>query len=72
MRTGFVDLSVQTGAYLSNVPHPDSTKYWLFLDIRGQQLPPGGFKAIIESVSSGTGHVFDNIHLITEAGVVVY
>ena len=72
MRTQFRDLSVQTGGYLSNVSHPQATKFWLFLDIRGQPLPPGGFRAIIESVNAGTGRVFDNIYLITEAGVVVY
>jgi Domain of unknown function (DUF4157) len=72
MQTGFADLRGQVGGYLSNVPHPDETKFWLFLDIRGQKLPPGGFKAIVESVSRGTGGVFDNVYLITEAGVVVY
>jgi hypothetical protein len=72
MRTGFLDLRGQVGGYLSNVPHPDTTKFWLFLDIRGQKLPPGGLKAIVESVSSGTGYVFDNVHFITEVGVVVY
>jgi hypothetical protein len=72
MQTGFRDLRTQTGAYLSNVPHPDSTRFWLFLDIRGQPMPTGGMKAIVESVSAGTGRVFDNIYIITEAGVVVY
>ncbi len=72
MKTGFLDLRGQVGGYLSNVPHPDKTKFWLFMDIRGQTLPPSGLKGIVESVSTGTGHVFDNIYLITEVGLVVY
>jgi hypothetical protein len=72
MDNGFVDLRDQVGGYLSNVPHPDSSKFWLFMDVRGQKLPPGGFKSVIESVNKGTGHVFDNIFFITEAGLVVY
>jgi len=72
MSKGFGDLRTQVGGYLSNVPNPDTTKFWLFLDLRGQRLPPGGFEAIVESVHAGTGNVFDNIYLITEKRVVVY
>jgi hypothetical protein len=70
--TGFADLRDQIGKYLSNVPNPDKSAFWLFLDIRGQKLPAGGFKQIVDAVHAGTGAVFNHIYMITEAGVVVF
>lgn len=72
LETGFADLREQTGKYLSNIADPAGSKFWLFLDVRGQRLPAGGFTHIVESVQAGTGHVFDNIYFITEHGVVLY
>jgi uncharacterized protein DUF4157 len=72
LRTQFRDLLGQVSKYLSNVPGPEQTKFWVWLDIRGQKLPPGGLLEIVESVTEGTGHVFDQVYLDTEVGTLVY
>jgi hypothetical protein len=70
--SGFADLREQTGKYLSNVPKPVDSQFWLFLDIRGQKLPPGGLKQVVDAANAGTGNVFNHTYIITELGVVVY
>jgi hypothetical protein len=77
LRTQFADLSEQVAKYLTNViakgdPNPEKTKFWVWLDIRGQRLPPGGLQQIVESVSEGSGHVIDEVYLHTEVGTLVY
>jgi hypothetical protein len=70
--TGFADLRDQVGKYLVNIPGSEKAELLLFLDIRGQRLPAGGLKQIVESVQRGTGEVFNHIYLITEVGFFVY
>ena len=80
IREGFLDLRTQTGNYLSNflektpgnVPALHEPEFWLFLDVRGQELPLGGFNTILDAVHKGTGGVYNHVYFITEHGVLVY
>ncbi len=67
----FASLREQTGKYLSNVPRPAESRYWLFLDIRGQQLSRS-LANIAQEVGHQTGNVYDHVWFVTEIGVVVF
>jgi hypothetical protein len=71
LRLRFANLRAQTGKYLSNIPHPVETRFWLFLDIRGQRLSQS-LANLAGEVKNLTGNVYDHVMFVTEIGVVVF